>query len=214
MYYHIIENDLLSISEFFLPGHSTVHHLIELTHNIRISLENYETNCQVFCDISKAFDRVWHRELPYKLDTYGVKGDLFVNCCQFMYLVVSLLVLRAGCGIWLHQFLIIAYPFTLLWVNSYLNSRKQKVLLVWAGAFLSVAWPTGVQLLVFFCSSVPVVLFGTPGSSGCRSQHVPVESSSLLHHSTYLWFICFPWWSIDELENLHADRTTVYFEPW
>ena len=47
-----------------------------------------------------------------------------------------------------------------------------------------------------------------------RSQHVSVESSSLLHHSIYLWFICFTWWSIDELENLHADRTTVCFEPW
>ena len=32
--------------------------------------------------------------------------------------------------------------------------------------------------------------------------------------SIYLWFICFPWWSIDGLENLHADRTTVCFEPW
>ena len=83
-----------------------------------------------------------------------------------------------------------------------------------AGAFLSVAWPTGVQLLVFFCSSVPVVLFDTPGISRCRSQHVSVESSSLLHHSIYLWFICFTWWSIDELENLHADRTTICFEPW
>ena len=29
-----------------------------------------------------------------------------------------------------------------------------------------------------------------------------------------IWFICFTWWSIDELENLHADRTTVCFEPW
>ena len=37
----------------------------------------------------------------------------FVNCRQFMYLVISLLVLRAGCGIWLYQFLIIAYLFTL-----------------------------------------------------------------------------------------------------
>ena len=73
---------------------------------------------------------------------------------------------------------------------------------------------TGVQLLVFFCSSVPVVLFDTPGISRCRSQHVSVESSSLLHHSIYLWFICFTWWSIDELENLHADRTAVCFEPW
>ena len=48
----------------------------------------------------------------------------------------------------------------------------------------------------------------------CSSQHVSVESSSLLHHSIYLWFICFTWWSIDELENLHADWTTVCFEPW
>ena len=53
-------------------------------------------------------------------------------------------------------------------------------------SFLSVAWPTGVQLLVFFCSSVPVVLFDTPGISRCRSQHISVESSSLLHHSIYL----------------------------
>ena len=30
-----------------------------------------------------------------------------------MYLVISFLVLRAGCGIWLYQFLIIAYLFTL-----------------------------------------------------------------------------------------------------
>ena len=87
--------------------------------------------------------------------------------------------------------------------------------LVGAGAFLSVAWPTGVQLLFFFCFSVPLVLFITPGISKCRSQHVvSVESSSLFHHSMYPWFICFPWWSIDELGNLHVDRTTVYFEPW
>ena len=46
------------------------------------------------------------------------------------------------------------------------------------------------------------------------SQHISVESSSLLHHSIYLWFICFTWWSIDKLEYLHADRTTVCFEPW
>ena len=38
----------------------------------------------------------------------------FVNCRQFMYLVISLLVLRAGYGIWLYQFLIIAYLFTLM----------------------------------------------------------------------------------------------------
>ena len=66
--------------------------------------------------------------------------------------------------------------FSMLWAGAFFG----------AGAFLSVAWPTGVQLLVFFCSSVPVVLLDTPGISRCRSKHVSVESSSLLHHSIYL----------------------------
>ena len=37
---------------------------------------------------------------------FGLPRVPFVNCRQFMYLVISLLVLRAGCGI-------IAYLFTL-----------------------------------------------------------------------------------------------------
>ena len=30
----------------------------------------------VFCDISKAFDRVWHQGLLYRLRKIGIKGDL------------------------------------------------------------------------------------------------------------------------------------------
>ena len=45
--------------------------------------------------------------------SFGLLRVPLVNCRQFMYLVISLLVLRAGCGIWLYQFLIIAYLFTL-----------------------------------------------------------------------------------------------------
>ena len=44
--------------------------------------------------------------------SFGLPRLPFVNCRQFMYLVISLLVLRARCGIWLYQFLIIAYLFT------------------------------------------------------------------------------------------------------
>jgi hypothetical protein len=30
----------------------------------------------IFCDISKAFGRVWHRGLLYRLRKYGIKGNL------------------------------------------------------------------------------------------------------------------------------------------
>ena len=50
--------------------------------------------------------------------SFGLLRVPFVNCRQFMYLVISLLVLRAGCGIWLYQFLIIAYHFTLPMCNE------------------------------------------------------------------------------------------------
>ena len=95
--------------------------------------------------------------------------------------------------------------------------RHKAIYFSWVGPelFCLLLGPPGFQLLVFFCSSVPVVLFDTSGISRCRSQHVvSVKSSFLFHHSIYLWFICFPWWSIDGIENLHADRTTVCFEPW
>ena len=46
--------------------------------------------------------------------SFGLPRVPFVNCGQCMYLVISLLVLRAGCGICLYRFLIIAYLFTFL----------------------------------------------------------------------------------------------------
>jgi hypothetical protein len=53
-----------------------VHRLIEIYHNICLSLENREVMCTVFCDISKAFDKVWHRGLLKKLKAYGISRNL------------------------------------------------------------------------------------------------------------------------------------------
>ena len=55
-----------------------MHHLIELVHNTCLALEKYEMNCQIFCDISNAFDRVWHRGLLLKIKKYGIDGNLLV----------------------------------------------------------------------------------------------------------------------------------------
>ena len=49
--------------------------------------------------------------------SFGLPRVPFVNCCQFIYLVISFSVLRAGCGIWLYRFQNIAYLFTLFYTK-------------------------------------------------------------------------------------------------
>jgi hypothetical protein len=40
------------------------------------ALDNRELICLIFCDVSKAFDRVWLPGLLLKLERYGIKGNL------------------------------------------------------------------------------------------------------------------------------------------
>ena len=40
------------------------------------SFRNKEHTCLIFCDMSKAFDRVWHKGLIKKLSAHGIKGNL------------------------------------------------------------------------------------------------------------------------------------------
>ena len=66
IYNYIIEHSLLySYQSGFLPGHSTVYQLLESYHNIckNIDTGNRLSSIIIFCDISKAFDRVWHTDL-------------------------------------------------------------------------------------------------------------------------------------------------------
>ena len=60
----------------FLPGHSTTHHLVHLYHVIADAFDKQKKVRLVFGDISKAFDKVWHRGLIYKLKRIGVRGSV------------------------------------------------------------------------------------------------------------------------------------------
>ena len=40
--------------------------------------------CSVFLDISKAFDKVWHKGLIYKLKQNGISGNLLDTITDFL----------------------------------------------------------------------------------------------------------------------------------
>ena len=60
----------------FRPGGSTVNQLVYLVHKIYDAFEKGKEVRMVFLDISKAFDKVWHKGLLYKLESLGVRGSL------------------------------------------------------------------------------------------------------------------------------------------
>ena len=49
----------------FLKGHSITRHLLDIYHQIVTSIDSKQNVCMVFCDISKAFYRVWHKGILY-----------------------------------------------------------------------------------------------------------------------------------------------------
>jgi hypothetical protein len=61
---YIIEHSLLYLYQsVFLPGHSTVYQLLEIYHNICKNIDSRLSSIIIFCDISKAFNGVWHKAL-------------------------------------------------------------------------------------------------------------------------------------------------------
>ena len=77
LYNHLQDNNMLSsLQSGFIPGDSTVNQLAYLYNMFTEALDAGKEVRTVFCDISKAFGRVWHEGLIYKLKAAGVSGDV------------------------------------------------------------------------------------------------------------------------------------------
>ena len=79
IYMFLSEEKLLNPNQSgFRPSDSCINQLIEITHEI---FKAFDCNPplevrSVFLDISKAFDKVWHEGLIYKIKSMGVSGQL------------------------------------------------------------------------------------------------------------------------------------------
>ena len=82
---YFIENDLISPNQSgFKPGDSCTNQLMSITHEIYQFFDDGFEVRGVFLDISKAFDKVWHNGLIYKLKQNGVVGDLRDTLTNFL----------------------------------------------------------------------------------------------------------------------------------
>ena len=77
LYNYLEQHNILTKHQSgFRPKDSTVNQLLEIYHVIIENLDKSKDIKFVFCDISKAFDKVWHEGLIYKLSKYGIDGSL------------------------------------------------------------------------------------------------------------------------------------------
>ena len=85
MFKFLIEKDLISPNQSgFKPGDSCLNQPLSITHDIYKSFDcGYEVR-GVFLDIWKAFDKVWHDDIIFKLEQNGISGKLHKLLYDFL----------------------------------------------------------------------------------------------------------------------------------
>ena len=67
---------LNTVQSGFISGDSTVNQLIDIYNSFCKAIDEGKEMRAIFCNISKTFDREWHKVLLYKLQTVGKTDQL------------------------------------------------------------------------------------------------------------------------------------------
>ena len=128
--------NMLSVHQSgFRPGDSCVHQLISIVHEIYSAFDaNPSLEVRgVFLDISKAFDRVWHKGLLYKLKCMGINGNLLKLVESFLSNRYQRVVLSGQASSWAEiragvpQGSILGPLFFLIYINDLSENLKSTV---------------------------------------------------------------------------------------
>ena len=87
LYNYLIGNNLISKKQSgFIKGDSTINQLLSITHTIQSAFDCDPPKevRSIYLDISKAFDKVWHTGLIFKLKQNGIKGKMLQILSHFL----------------------------------------------------------------------------------------------------------------------------------
>ena len=137
MYSHFTENDLLTDKQSgYRRNHSTQHQLLYLTHNLYKSLDEGRDFTAIYLDISKYFDKIWHKGLLHKCrHEFGIAGSLLDWITSYLQdrrqrVIVGnvyspLRTLNAGCP----QGSVLGPLLALIYLNELSKQTKNDILL-------------------------------------------------------------------------------------
>ena len=95
------DNNLLSLNQSgFRSGDSCINQLFSINHEILNAFDKGYEVCGIFLDISKAFDKVWHDGLLFKLRQNGISGDIINILQDILRNRKQRLVLNGQCSSW------------------------------------------------------------------------------------------------------------------
>ena len=101
LYSYLNENNLITKNQSgFRPGDSTCNQLLYLVNEIHEAFENPKSLevRAIFLDISKAFDKVWHAGLLFKLKQNGISGNLLKLFENYLFNRNQRVVINGSCS--------------------------------------------------------------------------------------------------------------------